>query len=192
MKSVTLKENTITTEDIEVYQYGMEMIISTTLNLLIVLFIGSIFHAFFQGILYFLLLATVRTQAGGYHAPTYFRCGLVYCITFFMSLLLVDFLMFFRINSASLMLVLLINTFFIWLYAPVLHNRTMDDHEKEAAKRKAGIRCFIWIFIAEFLFQFKQEIAYYVFSVFILITAFMIIGKRMEEEKWKKAKKREL
>lgn len=175
---ILLQENIITEDFKDIYQYGMEVIVSTILNLLLVLTMGVVLNATTQGIIYFLVLATVRTQAGGYHASSYFRCGLVYCGTFIASLLMVKILIFLKINPALLLLALLINTFFIWWYAPVLNNRTMDDIERKHAKKKAVIRCFIWILFSACSYRYYKPGLYAVLADISLIAVFMLIGKR--------------
>ena len=59
-----LKEKVIEKEYEEVYQYGTELLLSTALDFLIVLIMGAIFGRTEAGILYFLVLATVRMSDG--------------------------------------------------------------------------------------------------------------------------------
>lgn len=175
---VLLQESIITDECKEIYQYGTEVIISTILNLISVLILGVVLSATPEGIIYFLILATVRTQAGGYHASSYLRCGLVYCATFVLSLILAKVLIFFKMNPALLLLVLLINTLFIWWHAPVLHNRIMNNLERKHAKKKAGIMSLIWIVFSACSYQYYKPGAYSVLADLLLIAAFMVIGKK--------------
>lgn len=189
---ILLQENIITEDFKDIYQYGMEVIVSTILDLLLVLTMGVVLNATTQGITYFLVLATVRTQAGGYHASSYFRCSLVYCGTFIVSLLMVKALIFLKINPALLLLVLLINTFFIWWYAPVLNNRTMDDIERKHAKKKAVIRCLIWILFSACSYRYYKPGLYAVLADISLIAVFMLIGKRKGGKKNEKGVKKKI
>lgn len=77
-----VKEKIINSDDSEIYKYGAELLISTGANLLLGLLLGGLFHSMMSSVIYFLVLATLRTQAGGYHASTYLWCGMVYCISF--------------------------------------------------------------------------------------------------------------
>ena len=53
------------------YRYGIEISISSFLNIFLVL----------------LLFILIRSFTGGYHADTYFRCNLLMCITFILTVL---------------------------------------------------------------------------------------------------------
>ena len=53
------------------YRYGIEISISSLLNIFLVL----------------LLFILIRSFTGGYHADTYFRCNLLMCITFILTVL---------------------------------------------------------------------------------------------------------
>lgn len=121
---VLVKEKIISRDDIEIYKYGVELLISTGVNLLLGLLLGGLLHSIMSGVIYFMVLATLRTQAGGYHASTYLWCGTIYCISFLAVMGMVRLFIYMNINSAWLMQGLLINMIFIWWYAPVLHHRS--------------------------------------------------------------------
>ena len=186
-----LKEKVIEKEYEEVYQYGTELLLSTALDFLIVLIMGAIFGRTEAGILYFLVLATVRTQAGGYHASTYFWCGCVYSITFLMVLGFVRVFSYICVNFAYLMLSLLINNIFIWSQAPVLHNRRMEDEEKRLARRNAGVSCMVWMCIAIFLYRIYPAAAYTILASGIMISVYMMIGKQKEGKIYESRLKKE-
>ncbi len=180
--AMLLRERVIEKEYEEVYQYGMELLISTAWNLLLVIILGALFHQAGAGVLYFLILATVRTQAGGYHASTYFRCGCVYCITFLMVLGFIRLFAYMEVSFAYLMTGLVINNTWIWLQAPVLHNRRMEDGEKKLAKRNAGFACALWTGIAALLYIRSGTAAYAVLASEMMISAYMVIGKMKEDQ----------
>lgn len=189
--ALLLKEKVIEKEYEEVYQYGMELLLSTALNFLIVLLLGAVFCRIEAGILYFFVLATVRTHAGGYHASTYFRCGCVYSVTFLMVLGFVRVFSYIGVNFAYLMLSLLINNIFIWSQAPVLHNRRMEDEEKRLARRNAGVSCMIWMCIAMLLYRFYPAAAYTILASGIMISVYMMVGKHKEGKIYESRQKKE-
>lgn len=56
----------IQNEDKAVYQYGIEILISTAINLILLLVIGIITRTVLLSIYYLFILATIRTLTGGY------------------------------------------------------------------------------------------------------------------------------
>ena len=66
-----VEKNLVKNKDKDVYQYGIEVLISTAINIMLLLVIGIITKTVLLSICHFLILATIRTLTGGYHASTY-------------------------------------------------------------------------------------------------------------------------
>lgn len=77
----------------EIYQYGLELTLSTLLTTSSIMLAACLLDSFAYGLLYFAVSIPLRMTAGGYHASTYSRCFLisngaylaVSCITRFLS-----------------------------------------------------------------------------------------------------------
>ena len=69
-------------EDRDIDQYGIEVLISMAINIMLLLVIGIITKTVLLSICHFLILATIRTLTGGYHASTYLKCEIVGCVTY--------------------------------------------------------------------------------------------------------------
>ena len=82
-----VKKHIVEVSDAEICQYGLEVILSTGVNFLNVILIGFLLGKTGTAFCYFLILATVRTQTGGYHADTYCRCELLYMVVYLLLLL---------------------------------------------------------------------------------------------------------
>ena len=61
------------------YRYGIEISISSLLNIVLVVIAGILIHL--------TLFILIRSFTGGYHADTYFRCNLLMCTTFILTAL---------------------------------------------------------------------------------------------------------
>ena len=77
-----VEKNLVKNKDKDVYQYGIEVLISTAINIMLLLVIGIITKTVLLSICHFLILATIRTLTGGYHASTYLRCEILGCVTY--------------------------------------------------------------------------------------------------------------
>lgn len=78
------EKKVIAEQEVEIYQYGFEILISTALGLLITMAVGIVLHMFFLSVLYYVIFVTVRQWTGGYHADSYLKCNLTFAgITFF-------------------------------------------------------------------------------------------------------------
>lgn len=80
-----------TEEDKDYYQYGIEITISSVLNIILILGIGMIFRSFIESLIFLALFIPIRQFTGGFHANSYFKCNLSFCIAFLSVLLLYHF-----------------------------------------------------------------------------------------------------
>lgn len=181
LTEILVKEEIVPYKSREIYEYGMELIISTVLNLVLVLFIGALFHAVGEGVCYFLILATIRTQSGGYHANSYLRCSALYCLLFLITIALSEIADYFAINPVLPILCLLINTCYIWRCAPVLHLKELDHEEKKHAKRKATLRCLIWTIASVALGAVDKQLLYAVTVTISIVSILMEVEKKRRE-----------
>ena len=75
-------------EEKEYYRYGIEITISSLLNIILIIGIGIIFRNVFESIIFLSFFMLIRQFTGGYHADTYFKCNLSFCISFISVLIM--------------------------------------------------------------------------------------------------------
>ncbi len=129
----------------EVYQYGIEISISTALNILITMMIAFIVGDPLCGIIFLICMVLIRSYSGGYHAESYLKCNctmvVMFSLAFGISKLLVYFnLAEFHIMASALMLA------FIPLYAfsPVKNEHKPLSEKKTKKCRIASIVLYIF------------------------------------------------
>lgn len=61
-------------EDYQIHQYGVEVIVSTTINILLLIVIGCITHHLIDSLLYFIFFYIIRKFCGGFHFNHYYSC----------------------------------------------------------------------------------------------------------------------
>lgn len=69
------------------YRYGIEISISSLLNIVLVVIAGILIHHIIESIVFLTLFILIRSFTGGYHADTYFRCNLLMCTTVILTAL---------------------------------------------------------------------------------------------------------
>ena len=62
--------------EVEYYRYGIEVALSSLLNLAIIIIIGIISMHIIESLIFLIVFIFVRQVTGGYHADTYFKCNL--------------------------------------------------------------------------------------------------------------------
>lgn len=73
-------------EDIEIYRYGIEIIMSDLSNFLIIIIPSLFLHKFLEGCLFLITFVGIRRYSGGFHCSTCFRCNMSFLLLFLMSL----------------------------------------------------------------------------------------------------------
>lgn len=133
LASILLKNQAISEEDLEIYVYGWEMILSTAGATLAILIISVLFKQFLGSLLYMLFFITLRSYAGGYHANSYLGCFLI-TITIYLGALAVVYFTAPGYILTGMLALLPISIFLVFWRAPQDHpNRPLDT---EAERRK--------------------------------------------------------
>ena len=82
ISSFFIEHNIIDAEDLEVYEYSFEILLSTLLNLLAVVVIAFISGTALFTFLYLMGFIPLRLFAGGYHAKNHLRCFAILIIAY--------------------------------------------------------------------------------------------------------------
>ncbi len=84
-----IKNNVISkdTEEIEFYRYGIEITLSSLINIALISIIGIVTNYTFESTMFLAVFIIMRSFTGGYHANTYIKCNLVISISFVILLL---------------------------------------------------------------------------------------------------------
>ena len=84
------REGIIQDFEIPLYHYGFELLLSSVFNAVWILMWGFITERKMLAIVYIVILATVRTQIGGYHANSYRKCFLCYSLALLTVIVMVE------------------------------------------------------------------------------------------------------
>ncbi len=168
----------VDTELADVYKYGIEITISSALNILLVMAVSVILKSPLSGISHLCCLFLLRSFCGGYHADSYLKCNSLMVIFFVISYIggrLLDYysLTDFQLTAAVLMLAFLP----IYAFAPV------KNKHKPLTERKAK-RCRILsiiIYIVLSLLGLYLTFFGYLYGSIIIITLIEISGSILFE-----------
>ncbi len=183
ISSYFVLNNIIKEEDREVYDYSLELLLSTVLNFLAVITIAVFTGKILEGTLFVLGFVPLRALAGGYHADTHFRCLLILLFNFSLFLLIVFFIPGKLLFLATLFLTF-VSVLLVFFLSPVEDsNRPFSEQERKTLKRKSRISiigysvavlCLILIFSNKIL---GFSLAFGIFSVSVSLIASVIKNK---------------
>lgn len=126
---------------LEVYEYGLELVISTIFSCMFILSVAWIFGLIIEAVVYIMFFGFLRIWAGGYHASTHLKCCVTYAIFAFATIFLMRSFNFeLSIQTIGVGIVCIISIYLVFRYAPVdTENKPLSKSEYDLYKRRSRI-----------------------------------------------------
>lgn len=175
-----LHQESISEEEKDVYKYGVEITVSSLLNVILILLIGLLFDNLLSGAVFLVCFIIVRKYTGGYHAETYFRCNMVLCTTYTIVYISSNN---FDINVWSEILILLVDFEMVIKYSPVNNiHKKLDINQKKNFHRLAILFYMLFSIISLILLNicsfYGKLILFTLLSIALMIVVEIILQKR--------------
>ena len=176
---------------IEVYIYGLELIISSLIGESIVLILGLILGRLIETIIFIVLIKFIRIYSGGFHAKTYIVCNIVFIISYSVSLFVSRCL---ANISPDIIFIIMIATILVTvlamaIMAPIENvNKPISLERRKVLKIKAIVAALTtgFIFMTGYLLYRLQEmiiiIPGYLTIVISMLAEIGIYGKEKDYE----------
>jgi accessory gene regulator B len=134
-------------DDYEVCVYGLESIMCTFFQVLGLMILGYLLGCLPQIIIFFIFFSSLRTSAGGWHAPNYAACCTCIVISSFGSIFTINNIRVFR-DIRVIALFLVASLILVLKYAPVDNpNKRLSAGEKARHRRNSKIVFFIQLLV---------------------------------------------
>lgn len=173
-----VNQKVIDAEDVRVYAYGMELVLSTAINFVIIIITALYFKCYMELLLFLAPFFIFRQLIGGYHAVTHFRCSL---LMIFMLLSYIALLNYIKMFSSTYLVGFLIAVSFLLNYflAPAEHpNKPLSTDDVLRLRREANIAFLIFVCIVLFFIAAHRIESATLISVGLFVSsAVMLIGK---------------
>lgn len=132
-------------DELDYYRYGIEISISSILNVVLILILGTVTRHFIESIVFLTVFISMRSFAGGFHADTYVRCNLIMCTSFLIETVLYE-LVKKQINIVLAVVLTAVFLMVIIVFSPVENpNKPITEIQK---KRFKVISILLWILFA--------------------------------------------
>jgi len=177
----------ISADDKELYVYGFHQGFILLVNILTAILIGFLFNRETEIIIFFAAYIPLRSNAGGYHAKTSFRCYIFSTVMIVVVILVIG-LHFW--NALNVIAITTISTGVIMLFAPVEDiNKPLDQNEKQIYKKRSHIILSFLIGLVVLFWLVEQKQISMSITLAIDVLAFMLVlGKLKNLRGWHKAK----
>lgn len=168
--------------EVEYYRYGIEVALSSLLNLAIIIIIGIISMHIIESLIFLIVFIFVRQVTGGYHADTYFKCNLYLCLSFVLLLISYDFFS----NNNNVYLVTAINIvslLIISIFSPVENkNKPIAKANRKGLKIKSIVFSII-ISIISIILHCKSIKYGSILPLILLLISMLIIVAKFKERR---------
>lgn len=123
-------------KNIEVITYGIELLLSSVVNLILVMIIGGLFFGAFATFVFVLFFCPIRQFSGGFHAKSY-----IICTVGFLGLFLL-------LGNVMMFIENIIVDFGLWFFwgevilsiSPIeTENKRLNQRLKRICKKKIGL-----------------------------------------------------
>jgi len=123
----------------EVYEFGLEKLISLLINTLIMLVLGSLFGILLQTIVFYMTYMVLRVYAGGYHAENSIVCFFVSIAILIPCVIAIRYYYMWNIPIVFWSL-LVASVIILIIVSPVEHKNKMLDAKEKNVYRKRALR----------------------------------------------------
>ena len=173
------KNNVIKEQELEIYQYGFEIIISTLLGFLITLLVGLIFQMVLLSVLYYVIFVVLRQLTGGYHADSYLKCNLIFSGVSLFTLGMTKLCYFSNLYTITFhVLILAIVVLSVCKFAPIENpNKPMTEDELKRNHMFSIVLTLILVAASYILFYFQLEISILIAFTLLSISVLILIAK---------------
>ncbi len=135
---------------LEVYRYGVEITISTLLNVFWIIAASIVVSDLLSGVIFLAVFISLRSFVVGYHAKTYFMCNALFLLTYLSVYYINSVVPAFiekELFSRILTILILLGIIPIIAFAPVQHKNKPLSEKQLRICRIIGITMFILISI---------------------------------------------
>lgn len=170
-----LRKKTIRNEEKDIYVYGVELIISSIINLLICLIISLLFEDFANGLVFFISFSSLRRFTGGFHSKSFLRCNIIFAVIVVIALSINRYLSDVFGYAVFSVLLTVFTLLIIVLFSPVYNdNKKLTEQERKQFLLKSVLAYLIHILIYYLFLIFGIKLNIIIISDFIV--AGMIVG----------------
>ncbi len=158
----------------EYYQYGIEITISSLLNVILIMGIGILFRSVIESIIFLVCFILIRQFTGGFHADTYLKCNCSFCISF-LAVLIMYHTTFDKINIWCSVAISALCTAIIIFNCPIEHvNKPIPRCKRKFHKSVATLLSIIYGTVGTVMVAISNKYGVLVLYTLVLVTVLII------------------
>ena len=170
-----IKEKIISEEQRDVYEYGLELCVSTLIGVIITVVIGLLFNRFFETLTFYIVFCFTRLFCGGFHAKCYLTCKITFvCI---LILVLLSDCLLSGIQDYFWIILYLFSLIVVCSFAPVENpNKLLSAQEKKRSKIISIVEMTVWLAVMGIMYILHSNLYHIVALTLFFVAALMLLG----------------
>ena len=158
------------------YKYGIEITISSLLNIVLIISIGFISGRLIESILFLICFVPLRQFTGGYHADSYFKCNFLFSVLYILLLIIYN-LTASIITFYGELLIAIFSITVIITECPIEHpNKLLSNSQKKSNKYIAIILGLLYSMVRVTLKVLSYDIGVIFLCTLMLISILVIVA----------------
>ena len=158
------------------YKYGIEITISSLLNIVLIISIGIISGQLIESILFLICFVPMRQFTGGYHADSYFKCNFLFSVLYILLLIIYN-LTASIITFYGELLIAIFSITVIITECPIEHpNKLLSNSQKKNNKYLAIILGLLYSMVGVTLKVLSYNIGAIFIYALMLISILVIVA----------------
>lgn len=181
-----LSKGSITEDERELYIYGLFMLISQLMYLVLACIFGLLFECFIESIAFYVAFQFIRRYAGGYHAATETRCEILSTLSIIASIGIIKLSKIYDFKTI-LLFITLISMVLIFCFCPLdTPEKPLSEKEFKYFRKISWIILLVISSIIIVSYFFKFNILFTPCCVGLILESILLVAgkiKRVHQEK---------
>lgn len=181
-----LSKGSITEDERELYIYGLFMLISQLMYLVLACIFGLLFECFIESIVFYIAFQFIRRYAGGYHAATETRCEILSTLSIVASIGIIKLSKIYDFKTILLFITLMSMVLIFFLCPLDTPEKPLSEKEFKCFRKISWIILLVISSIIIVSYFFKFNILFTPCCVSLILESILLVAgkiKRVHQEK---------
>lgn len=181
-----LSKGSITEDERELYIYGLFMLISQLMYLVLACIFGLLFECFIESIVFYIAFQFIRRYAGGYHAATETRCEILSTLSIVVSIGIIKLSKIYDFKTILLFITLMSMVLIFFLCPLDTPEKPLSEKEFKCFRKISWIILLVISSIIIVSYFFKFNILFTPCCVSLILESVLLVAgkiKRVHQEK---------
>lgn len=175
-----LSDGTITQEEYELYVYGLFMLLSQIMFLIVICIIGISLGCILESIIFYIAFLFTRRYAGGYHASTETRCEILSTLSLLSCMLVIKVSKTYDFQIV-LSIITLLSAICIFVLCPLdTPEKPLSEKEFKYFRKVSRLILFVIVLLIVLSYCFRIRFAFVPLCMSLILESILLIAGKIK------------